>query len=94
MNNDEIKTFEKLTGIAELRKKARRNFHLWTPEQSDRIVFLIELVNREMNLYLSDERQKAQKEKSAVARMKTFQAAKLDAEPLDLSEILKIEKTD
>jgi hypothetical protein len=82
MNNDEIKTFEQLTGIAELRRKARRNFHLWTKEQSDRVLFLIELVNREMDKIQRDEHKKRAKAEKKLkgAKMRTFHAARLDAE--------------
>jgi len=82
MNNEEIRAFEKLTGIAELRRKARRNFHLWTKEQSDRILFLIELANREMNRFAQEEHQAQSKamKKPKGAKMRTFHAARLDAE--------------
>lgn len=88
MNNDEIRTFEKLTGIAELRRKARRNFSKWTKEQGEQIVYLIDLANREMNRFQQEAHQAAMKaqKKPKGAKMRTFHAARIDAEEREIKK--------
>lgn len=77
MNNDEIRQLYKLTGIAAIKRKVRRNFHLWTPEQSDRILYLIEVANREIDRFNRERTNQKPKQKSS--SMRTFHAARLDA---------------
>ena len=81
MNNEEIRQFEQLTGLRRLRTAFRRNLGKLSEQQQSRILFLIELANRELDLFFQAEAAKGNhKSKPKQSKMRTFHAARLDAE--------------
>ena len=80
MNNEEIRAFEQLTGLRRLRTAFRRNLGKLSQKQQSRILFLIELANRELDLYFQTEAAKGNQKSKSKPEMRTFHAARLDAE--------------